>query len=179
MILLIGGSSHVGKTYLSQKLLEKYRYPCTSLDHLKMGLIRAGITKLTVEQDDEMREYLWPIAAEMVKTAAENRQNMILEGCYIPGNWAESFTPEYLKDIRCVFVVMSERYIRTHSDSIASEANVIEKRIADEVNIDRLVNCSAWFRELAEKSGTPFVEIDGEYDIDAIMAETEKKLGLI
>ena len=27
MILLIGGSSHVGKTLLSQKLMEKYHWP--------------------------------------------------------------------------------------------------------------------------------------------------------
>jgi len=178
MIILIGGSSHVGKTLLSQKLLEKYHYPCTSLDHLKMGLIRAGITELTVEQDDEMRDYLWPIAAEMVKTAVENHQNMILEGCYIPGDWASLFSPEYLRDIRCVFIVMSESYIRSHADSIASEANVIEARIADEVNIDRLVSCSKWFKELAQNFGTPYVEIDGHYDIDEITDEAEEKLEL-
>jgi len=179
MILLIGGSSHVGKTLLSQKLLEKYHYPATSLDHLKMGLIRAGITDITVDEDDKMREYLWPIAAEMIKTAVENHQNMILEGCYIPGNWADSFTPEYLRDIRAVFIVMSERYIRSHRELLASEANVIEKRLKDEINIDRLVSCSAWFKELAMESGTPYVEIDGRYDIDEILAEAELKMGMV
>jgi len=178
MILLIGGSSHVGKTLLSQKLLEKYHYPCTSLDHLKMGLIRAGITELTPEQDDEMREYLWPIAAEMVKTAIENDQNMILEGCYIPGDWASLFNPEYLKEIRCVFLVMTEAYIRTHEREIVEKGSVIERRLHSEVNIDRLVRCSAWFKELALEYGTPYVEIDGEYDIDRIMDEAEERLKL-
>ena len=47
MIILITGASHTGKTVLSQKLLEKYRYPYLSIDHLKMGLIRSGNTSLT------------------------------------------------------------------------------------------------------------------------------------
>ena len=42
MIILITGASRVGKTILAQKMLEKYKYPYLSLDHLKMGLIRSG-----------------------------------------------------------------------------------------------------------------------------------------
>lgn len=44
MILLIAGASHTGKTALAQRLLEKYKYPYLSIDHLKMGLIRSGNT---------------------------------------------------------------------------------------------------------------------------------------
>ena len=47
MIILITGASHTGKTVLAQKLLEKYKYPYLSIDHLKMGLIRSGNTDLT------------------------------------------------------------------------------------------------------------------------------------
>lgn len=42
MVILIAGETRTGKTLLAQKLLEAYRYPCLSLDHLKMGLIRAA-----------------------------------------------------------------------------------------------------------------------------------------
>ena len=88
MIILIAGASHVGKTVLAQKLLEKYRYPYLSIDHLKMGLIRSGNTDLTpLSEDAELIAYLWPIVREMVKTAIENRQNLIVEGCYIPFDW--------------------------------------------------------------------------------------------
>ena len=52
MIILIAGTSHTGKTYLSQKLLEKYKMPFLSIDHLKMGLIRSGNTALTPIDDD-------------------------------------------------------------------------------------------------------------------------------
>ena len=50
-----------------------------------MGLIRSGHTTLTPESaDDALTDYLWPIVREMIKTAVENRQNLIVEGCYIP-----------------------------------------------------------------------------------------------
>ena len=77
MIILIAGASHTGKTALAQRLLEQYKYPYLSIDHLKMGLIRSGHTSLTpMSSDEELTKYLWPIVREMVKTAVENRQNL-------------------------------------------------------------------------------------------------------
>ena len=90
MVILIAGGSHTGKTLLAQRLLERYYYPYLSIDHLKMGLIRSGQTALTPEDDRELTAYLWPIVREMVKTAIENRQNLIVEGCYIPFDWKAS-----------------------------------------------------------------------------------------
>ena len=100
MIILITGASHTGKTVLAQKLLEKYKYPYLSIDHLKMGLIRSGYTKLTPEDDNKLTEYLWPVIREMIKTAIENKQNLIVEGCYIPFDWESYFTKEYHDNIR-------------------------------------------------------------------------------
>ena len=75
MVILITGASHTGKTVLAQKLLEKYKYPYLSIDHLKMGLIRSGNTSLTPMSDDEaLTTYLWPVVREMIKTAIENEQ---------------------------------------------------------------------------------------------------------
>lgn len=100
MIILISGATHTGKTVLAQKLLEKYKYPYLSIDHLKMGLIRSNNTDLTpMSPDEELTAYLWPIVREMVKTSIENKQNMVVEGCYIPYNWQESFEDEYLKEM--------------------------------------------------------------------------------
>ena len=178
MVILIGGSSHVGKTLLAQKLMEEYRWPYLSLDHLKMGMIRSGLTELTVEDDYQMRYFLWPFAAEMVKTAAENRQSLILEGCYIPGEWKESFSPEYLKDIRCVFLVMSEAYLRSHAEDLSRYADVIEQRLEEEVDLERLIRCSLEFEEDCRRFGIPCLKIDGEYDIDRILARAEVLLGL-
>ena len=87
MVILITGASHTGKTMLAQRMLERYGYPYLSMDHLKMGLIRSGQTRLTPEDDEELTAYLWPILREMVKTAIEIGQNLVVEGCYIPFDW--------------------------------------------------------------------------------------------
>ena len=131
MVILISGASHTGKTAYAQRLLEKYRYPYLSIDHLKMGLIRSGQTDLTPMDDDLLTEYLWPIVREMVKTAIENGQNLIVEGCYIPFDWQKDFDGGYLENIRYVCLVMSRRYIETHFEDILGFANVIEKRLDD------------------------------------------------
>lgn len=174
MIVLIGGSSHVGKTYLSQKLMEKRKIPYTSLDHLKMGFIRTKMTELTPNDDYEMRYFLWPFEAEMIKTAIENNQSFILEGCYIPSEWKSSFTEEYLKEIRCVFIVMSEEYLRNHIDDVISKANVIENRLCDEVNLERLINCSREFKKECLENDIPFIEITDHYDPDELVEKIEE-----
>ena len=112
MVILISGASHTGKTTLAQKLLEKYNYPYLSIDHLKMGLIRSNNTTLTpTSKDEQLTEYLWPIVCEIIKTAIENCQNLIVEGCYIPFSWKKDFKKEYLKNIKHFCLIMSENYI--------------------------------------------------------------------
>ena len=141
----------MGKTLISQKLLEKTGFPYVCLDHLKMGFIRTGRTELTVEDDYKMRYFLWPFVAEMIKTAVENNQNMIMEGCYIPGEWKESFSPEYLSKIHCTFITMSEDYLRQNFDLVKEKASVIEQRLDDKVDLERLIMCSSEFREDCRK----------------------------
>ena len=112
MIILIAGDTHTGKTILAQKLLEKYKYPYLSIDHLKMGLIRSGQCKLSADSNDmELTNYLWPIVREMIKTCIENSQNMIIEGCYIPFDWEKDFTNEYMKQIQYICLIFSQEDI--------------------------------------------------------------------
>ena len=131
MIILITGASHTGKTLLAQRMLEKYSYPYLSVDHLKMGLIRSGSTPLTPEDDDELVGYLWPIVREIIKTAIENRQNLIVEGCYVPFDWRQDFDERYLPSIRFICLAMSEEYIDSHFDQIKEHASDIEARLDD------------------------------------------------
>lgn len=167
MIILITGASHTGKTVLAQKLLEKYKYPYLSIDHLKMGLIRSGYTKLTPEDDDKLTEYLWPIVREMIKTAIENRQNLIIEGCYIPFDWANDFAKEYLDNIRYFCLVMSEKYIKNHFNIIKKYASAIESRLDDEwCTMESVLEDNAQFLELAQKNGINYFLIDNEYNVD-------------
>ena len=168
MILLITGASHTGKTVLAQKLLEEYKYPCFSIDHLKMGLIRSGQTDLTpVSEDSELTEYLWPIVREMIKTAIENKQNLIVEGCYIPFNWESDFEKDYIKHIKYYCLVMSANYIKHHFDDIKKYANVIEDRLSDEgYTIEDALKENAMFLNLATKNRANYILIDDEYSVN-------------
>lgn len=139
MIILITGASHTGKTLLAQKLLKHYQYPYLSIDHLKMGLIRSGQTTLTPEDDDELTDYLWPIVQEMIKTAIENDQHLIIEGLYIPPTWQDGFDKHYLRHITYICLVMSSRYIKTHFHHIKAHASVIETRLDDSITTPEVV----------------------------------------
>lgn len=168
MIVLITGASHTGKTMLSQRLLEKYKYPYLSIDHLKMGLIRSGQTTLTPVSDDmALTDYLWPIVREMIKTAIENGQNLIVEGCYIPFEWEKDFEAEYLKEIKYYCLVMSEKYIANHFESIKKFASVIEERLEDEYCTPETVRRdNAQMLEQCLKYGAEYILIDEEYQVD-------------
>ena len=168
MIVLITGASHTGKTALAQKLLEKYKYPYLSIDHLKMGLIRSGHTTLTPMSDDaKLTAYLWPIVCEMIKTAIENNQNLIVEGCYIPFDWSMSFEKKYLDNIKYYCLVMSENYIRNHFADIKEYASIIEDRVDDEwCTLESVLEDNAQVLMLAKEHKVNYLLIDNRYDID-------------
>lgn len=168
MIVLITGASHTGKTALSQKLLEKYKYPYLSIDHLKMGLIRSGNTRLTpMSEDEELTAYLWPIVREMIKTAMENEQNLIVEGCYIPADWQNDFEEEYLEKIKYICLIMSDKYIKNHFEDIKTYANVVENRMDDEYcTIETILRDNSKMLELCRNHQAEYVLIDEKYQVD-------------
>lgn len=164
MIILITGASHTGKTMLAQKMLEKYQYPYLSIDHLKMGLIRSGNTELTpMSSDEALTKYLWPIAREMIKTAIENKQNLIVEGCYIPFDWKQDFTKEYLENIKYYCLIMSEKYIRDKFSDIKKYANVIENRLEDNCSMESVIEDNRHMLELATEYGVDHILIEDDY----------------
>lgn len=165
MILLIAGATHTGKTAYAQKMLEKYRYPYLSIDHLKMGLIRSGQTDLTPMDDEKLTNYLWPIVREMIKTAIENKQNLIVEGCYIPFDWQKDFTEEYLQHIQYVCLVMSPGYIENHFEDIVANANMIEHRLDDHINQEELMADNARNLTQCIVYNLPYILIDKEYSL--------------
>ena len=168
MIVLIFGASHVGKTALSQKLLEKYGYPYLSIDHLKMGLIRSKNTSLTPMSDDgKLTDYLWPIVREMIKTAIENNQNLIVEGCYIPFDWKKDFEEEYLEKIKYICLIMSEKYIKTNFSKIKEYASVIENRQDDEYcTLESVLEDNLNVLEKAKRFDLNYILIDDKYEIN-------------
>ena len=167
MVILITGASHTGKTALAQKLLEKHKYPYLSIDHLKMGLIRSGNTEITPMDDAELIEYLWPIIREMIKTAIENKQNLIVEGCYVPFDWQKDFDSRYLENIKYYCLVMSQNYIRNHFTDIKIYANVIENRLDDEwCTMENVLSDNAEVLDLAQKYNVNCILIEDKYEIN-------------
>ena len=116
-----------------------------------MGLIRSGNTELTPMSDnDALTKYLWPIVCEMIKTVIENKQSLIIEGCYIPFDWKKNFTKKYLDNIRYYCLIMSENYIRNDENC----------------TLDSVLKDNAQFSKLAQKSKMNYILIDDPYKID-------------
>ena len=170
MIIIITGPSHTGKTALAQKLLEKQHFPYLSVDHLKMGLIRSGMTELTPESSNEkLTSLLWPIVREMIKTAIENDQNLIVEGCYIPFDWQNDFDESYLNNIKYICLVMSENYIKGHFDDIKAYENIIEHRLYDDFTMEDALRENAYYREKCRQYNINPLVIDEKYDVNIEM----------
>ena len=167
MIVLITGATHTGKTALAQRLLEKYKYSYLSIDHLKMGLIRSGQTSISVSDDESLTPYLWSIVREIVKTAIENKQNLIVEGCYVPFDWKKDFSKEYLAEINYYCLVMSKNYIENNFSDILSSENVIEKRLTScDLTQEKLIDENERYLQLCKKHGLNYVLIDKEYKVN-------------
>ena len=167
MIVLIAGATHTGKTALAQRVLEKYKYPYMSIDHLKMGLIRSGQTSIGVGNDEELTSYLWSIVKEMIKTAIENGQNLVVEGCYIPFDWKKDFSEEYLAEIKYYCLIMSKEYIQNNFQDILANENVVEKRLyVGDILSSELIKANERNLQLCQKHGLNYILIDKQYEVD-------------
>ncbi len=166
MVILIAGATHTGKTALAHKLMEQYKIPYYSIDHLKMGLIRSGQTTLTPNDDEKLTPYLWSILKEIVKTAIENKQSLIIEGCYIPFDWQKDFDDEYLKNIKYYCLVMTENYIENHFSQIAKFENVIERRLCGDLSKSELIEDNKWNLQMCKDYHLQYVLIDTVYEIN-------------
>ena len=165
MIILIAGATHTGKTALAQRLLKKYNFPYLSIDHLKMGLIRSGQTSIGVTDDKNLTPYLWSIVKEIIKTAIENGQNLIVEGCYIPFDWEKDFDKEYLSQIKYFCLIMSKNYVQNNFDKILTYESTVEKRLVScDVTQDKLIEDNEFNLQMCKKYGLNYILIDKNYN---------------
>ena len=188
MIILIGGVGYAGKTFMAQHLLEKYKYPYLSIDHLKMGLYRAdiGCGFTPTDNSELISEKLWPILKGIIMTCVENNQNLIIEGCYIFPDKINELEGEYLTHVISFYLGFSTSYIEKYFISkILKNRSVIEQRgeLCDEWDVmERYISENTSQKETCEKYGAKYFEIQDEYEkeiervYDWIDGEISRKL---
>ncbi|MEL7001416.1 MAG: 2-phosphoglycerate kinase [Bacteroidota bacterium] len=167
MIILLGGVSHTGKTYLAQQLLEKYNMPYLSLDHLKMGLIRGEVScGFTIDDSDiEIANRMWPIVKGMIETNIENGQHLIIEGCYLPPDAVRALKVEHSSYILETYIGFADEYIAENFDNlILAHRNIIEKRkYKEKRSINDFTEEHAVMRTMCKNNSLKYFEVDSDY----------------
>ncbi len=169
MVILIGAEGCTGKTLMAQRLLEIYKIPYISADHIKMGLYRAnpscGFTPTS--DPDIIERHLWPILREIVHTNIENHQHLIVEGCYIYPRRIKEFTQEYRPHIIPVFMGFSRGYLERHfQDGVLRHRDIIESREDEERDAAWFADRNERFKAMCRESGERYFEIDQDYARD-------------
>ncbi len=178
MVLLIGGVSHAGKTLLAQRLLEKYHFPYTSIDHIKMGLIRGytGCGFTALDSDAAISRALWGVLKGIVDTCLENRQNLVLEGCYLPPEQVKQYDRA---DLAAVYLAFSEAYIRAQFAQIIGYENAIETRkFPGDLDREPFIRQNAKLRDACAAAGVPCFVIQDDYEqaLEQVVSYIDKRI---
>jgi putative acetyltransferase len=179
MIILIGGVGYAGKTLMAQKLLEKYKIPYLSIDHLKMGIYRSDTNcGFTPESDAETGSFeliankLWGIIKGIIMTNIENKQNLIIEGAYLFPEKIKEFEKlandeyEYSPHIISFYLGFSESYIKNnYLTKVRANRSVIEDRQYEDTDTwEDYLSENERVKTMCEKSGAKYFEIDSNYE---------------
>lgn len=174
MIILITGATHTGKTFLSNELMKELQISVLSLDHLKMGLIRSKMTLLTPTSSlEDLTNLVWPVARGMIKTAIENKQSLIVEGCYVPSNFTDEFEEDYLKKIHSFVLLFSKEYISNNKEKIEKNRNVVENR-GEEIDVVFIEKENEYFIKNFTSSRFDKIEITESYNTQELLNQIKK-----
>ena len=166
MIILISGVSCTGKTLMAQNLLEKYKIPYFSIDHLKMGLYRgkSDCEFTPLDSNNYIGNKLWPILKGMIMTNIENAQNIIMEGCYLLPGLVSDLENKYPDQIISVFLGFSTNYIKENFKSgIIKYRSVMENRGPEERPVTQFIREHNEFRKKCMRNNVNYFEIDNDY----------------
>jgi putative acetyltransferase len=182
VVILIGGTSHSGKTFLAQQLLEKYHYPYLSLDHLKMGLCRADMG-IGIKPDDSTEfigEKLWPILKGIIMTNIENQQNLIIEGSYLLPNKINELDIKYLDHIVSFYLGFSPSYIEKYFEAkILEFRDIIETRGYENNNtIEDYLLENKRQKDVCETFKAKYFALENDYqkEMEAVYAWLENEI---
>jgi putative acetyltransferase len=180
MVMLIGGYGNTGKTLLAHHLMVKYGITYMSIDHIKMGLFRGDPACGFTPTDDwlELCNKLWPIVKGIVMTNIENRQNIIIEGCYLLPQHVDDFGEPYRSQVVPIFLGFSERYIR---ESYATE--IVPNRSAAEDkqefdDLEEMVRGHKWMARNCSQRRSNYFEVTSDYraDMKAVFEFVDEQL---
>lgn len=168
--------SHTGKTYLAHRLMEKHHIPYISMDHIKMGMIRGVDTcGFCAEDSDEVITIkLWPVLKGIILTALENKQSLIMEGCYLPFDHMDDFPTCYHKQIISFYIGFSKAYIEQYFDDISTYRNIIERRLYPfEDTKTSLIKQHESLKKIIIQKHQTYFEINKDYqkEMEDIMAK--------
>ena len=170
MVILIGAESLTGKTLMAQKLLETYKIPYMSVDHLKMGLYRANINCgfEPADSNDIIEKHLWPILKGIAETNIENNQSIIIEGCYIYPNRIKEFLDEYINQIIPVFMGFSKQYLEGNFTSrvLKFKSSIELRDIPEERPLEWFIEAHEKWKMLCKESNIQYFEINNDYEND-------------
>lgn len=167
MVILMGGTGCTGKTYLSQKLMEKYCIPYMSIDHLKMGLIKgnANCEFNPLDDDEFIAQKMWPVLKGIITTVIENNQNIIIEGCYLFPYLINQLDDSYLNKIISFYIIFSKEYIEENFESkIIKYNNIIEKRLTETRNIREFIHNHKNIYDICKEYKTNHFVIKNNYE---------------
>lgn len=168
MVILIGGESCTGKTVMAQKLLELYKIPYLSIDHLKMGLIRGdfncGFTAL--DSNDSITNYLWSIVKGIIMTNIENDQHIIIEDCYLLPDKLNEFTTPYSKHIISLFIGFSQNYIEHNffTDIHTHRCDIETRSYDEDRTILQFIEEHRRLKLVCSQHNSTYFEIEDKYE---------------
>lgn len=129
-------------------------------------------------EDEKIEALMWPAVRELVRTALENDEDLVVEGDYVPAEWRGDFEADAA--VGALALVFSERYVEEEFDAILAHAEAARRRLAkgeEHVTREELRSAHAGARSRAERAGDEVLLVDADYEgtVEAWLAEARER----
>ncbi len=181
MIHILGGTARAGKSTAARRFTRSTGISSFSIDYLKMGLVR-GLPEVGVDvyDDEGTAERLWPILRGMIRTYAEEEEDILLEGYYLLPDYVAEISSELGDLIRPCFLGFCEiaaadkvREMREHApDGWAPRPGGWSDDDDAVRQIEHLKSVSCRIREKCVRHGFRYIDNNGNHSqaLDEVVA---------
>jgi 2-phosphoglycerate kinase len=193
-VILLGGSSHAGKSTLAQHLAQRPGWACTSTDSLarhpgrpwrpQPSSVPPHVAEhyLSLTGDELIASVLghyrnvWPLAAELVLRHAgdETATRLVLEGSAL---WPECVVTLRLRAVSAVWLTADDDVFATRirRESRHDEADPRGKQLIDKF-IDRTLRFNRAMMEQVSRLGLAHVVVEDAITIEALADECVSRM---